>query len=93
MSICILFFIDSNSTHKNFCRYFFRYCNYQFIADVDSEINEEIECPECHNVIELDWNEDECTQGCSHCKSSCLREEEEEYNNKEDNENSDEEDM
>lgn len=69
------------------------YCNYQFIADVDSEINEEIECPECHNVIELDWNEDECTQGCSHCKSSCLREEEEEYNNKENNENSDEDDM
>lgn len=48
---------------------------------------------ECHNVIELDWNEDECTQGCSHCKSSCLREEEEEYNNKENNENSDEDDM
>ncbi len=69
------------------------YCNYQFIADVESEMNEEVECPECHNVIELDWNEDECTQECTHCKSNCLREDEEEYNKEDDNKNNDEDDM
>ena len=30
------------------------YCNYEFIADVD-ENKTEIECPECKNMIELDW--------------------------------------
>ena len=27
------------------------YCNHEFVADVESELKEEIECPECHNVI------------------------------------------
>ncbi len=40
----------------------------QFVTDIDSEINEEVECPECHNVIELDWNEGECSHECSDCK-------------------------
>ncbi len=30
------------------------YCNYEFIIDVD-ENKTEIQCPECQNVIELDW--------------------------------------
>ena len=33
------------------------YCNYEFIIDVD-ENKTEIECPECQNVIELDWSGD-----------------------------------
>lgn len=43
------------------------YCNYEFIIDVD-ENKTEIECPECQNVIELDWSgdvEEENNQGCS----------------------------
>lgn len=44
------------------------YCNYEFIIDVD-ENKTEIECPECQNVIELDWTGDvdgeDNTQGCS----------------------------
>ena len=44
------------------------YCNYEFIIDVD-ENKTEIECPECQNVIELDWSGDivegESNQGCS----------------------------
>lgn len=43
------------------------YCNYEFIIDVD-ENKTEIECPECQNVIELDWSGDvegeSGTQGC-----------------------------
>ncbi len=31
------------------------YCNYGFIADLD-ETNSELECPQCENVIELDWS-------------------------------------
>ena len=38
------------------------YCNYEFLTDINSN-KKEIECPECHNMIELDWNgeENECT--------------------------------
>ncbi len=34
------------------------YCNNEFLAefDEDNQPKEEIECPECHNIIELDWN-------------------------------------
>ena len=50
------------------------YCNYEFIIDVD-ENKTEIECPECQNVIELDWSgeiDDEasnhdCTGDCHGC--------------------------
>lgn len=48
------------------------YCNYEFVIDVDEE-KTEVECPECHNVIELDWSgdlDDEhlgCNGGCSSC--------------------------
>ena len=47
------------------------YCNYEFIIDVD-ENKTEIECPECGNVIELDWSgdidkDDKCNGSCSGC--------------------------
>ena len=49
------------------------YCNYEFFIDVDSE-KSEIECPECKNIIELDWTGGEepedsqnCAGHCSHC--------------------------
>ncbi len=51
------------------------YCNYEFIIDVD-ENKTEIECPECQNIIELDWSgdvdgeeQDECQgeNGCHGC--------------------------
>ena len=32
------------------------YCNYNFMTEVD-EGQDEIECPECGNLIELDWEE------------------------------------
>lgn len=50
------------------------YCNYEFFIDVDEE-KTEIQCPECGNMIELDWsgNPDEeedsgCNGSCSGCK-------------------------
>lgn len=45
------------------------YCNHEFVADVEEELKEEIECPECHNIIELDW--DGKDDGCDGCCSSC----------------------
>lgn len=50
------------------------YCNYEFIIDME-ENKTEIQCPECENIIELDWsgdiNDDDgntgCNGECSHC--------------------------
>ena len=43
------------------------YCNNEFIIDVD-ENKTEVECPECKNIIELDWTggeaDDEQQGGC-----------------------------
>lgn len=44
------------------------YCNYEFVSDIGSDIKE-VECPECHNIIELDWNQEEedCQGHCGGC--------------------------
>ena len=49
------------------------YCNYEFFIDVDED-KTEIECPECNNIIELDWtgdldndSEDNCSGHCGGC--------------------------
>ncbi len=62
------------------------YCNYEFIIDVD-ENKTEIECPECQNIIELDWsgdvdeevqqNDQEFCQGDCHGCNGCGSNEEE----------------
>lgn len=50
------------------------YCNNEFVIDVNEE-KTEVECPECKNIIELDWSgnldeENGCNGSCSHC-SGC----------------------
>ena len=53
------------------------YCNYEFFIDVD-ENKTEVECPECKNMIELDWSgdiddnsdSDVCNGDCHGC-SGC----------------------
>ncbi len=53
------------------------YCNHEFTTDISSEVNTEVECPECHNMIELDWNgdeEEECAHNCSGCGHDCSAE-------------------
>lgn len=49
------------------------YCNYEFISDINSDTNTEVECPECHNIIELDWNAED--DGCSECSHHCAEHE------------------
>lgn len=53
------------------------YCEHEFIIDTCEE-NKKIECPECKNIIELDWSGDldeesgcsgQC-HGCSGCEES-----------------------
>ncbi len=57
------------------------YCNYEFVTDIDSN-KKEVECPECHNMIELDWNAEEQEGGeyTGHCCSceGCENEEDDE---------------
>lgn len=79
------------------------YCNHEFTTDINSEVNTEVECPECHNMIELDWNgdeEEECTHNCSGCGHDCSSELAEELGiepempiEEKDEENNNEEDM
>lgn len=66
------------------------YCNYEFIIDVD-ENRTEIECPECNNIIELDWTGDpdndeqgsNCSGHCGGC-SGCGNDEEDMQDNEDD---------
>jgi len=52
------------------------YCNYEFTTDIEDEKNEIVQCPECQNVIEIDWNSEEelenCSGSCSSCHSKCI---------------------
>ncbi len=45
------------------------YCDYEFIAGNTSKNTDVIECPKCHKMIELDWNDEECD--CESCSSCC----------------------
>ena len=49
------------------------YCNTEFEAYVDEDLKE-IKCPECSNIIELDWtgnidddDHGDCSGNCDHC--------------------------
>ncbi len=54
------------------------YCDEDFIISNESKSSSEIECPNCHNIIELDWNDSsECDGCCNKCKEQCYEEEEE----------------
>ncbi len=57
------------------------YCNAEFVVDID-ENKTEVECPECKNMIELDWSgetedDESCSGHCSGC-SGCEPEEDDE---------------
>lgn len=55
------------------------YCGKEFVMQME-ELKDEVECPECKNIIELDWNGDvsDCsTGGCSGCSGKCNYDEDE----------------
>ena len=47
------------------------YCNEEFVEDFSKGIKNEVRCPECDNVIELDWHEESCGCGCDDDKCDC----------------------
>lgn len=70
------------------------YCNHEFVADIEDELKEEIECPECHNKIELDWDgedDDCCSGGCCGCghHDECDSDEEDSNTDSEEKDNND----
>lgn len=67
------------------------YCNHEFVSDIDSK-NKEVKCPECGNIIELDWNEEEHDCG-GHCGSCGGCGHEEEYDDSEEQQENNEDDM
>jgi len=67
------------------------YCNHEFVASVEDELKEEIECPKCHNIIELDWDGEEEEEGCSgHCCSCGFHDD---CESEDDEENDEDDDM
>jgi len=46
------------------------YCNHQFSSNIDLEDTTEIQCPECKNMIELDWNDEDDEEQCKRKLSS-----------------------
>lgn len=53
------------------------YCNNEFVIEMD-ELKDEVRCPECKNMIELDWNDGECGEDdCSCCNGHCKNEHDE----------------
>ena len=46
------------------------YCNSEFMIEMD-ENKKEIECPECKNIIELDWSGDVDDQPDNNCQGNC----------------------
>ena len=53
------------------------YCDAEFSVEISDELKDEVQCPECKNVIELDWDE-ECEHDCSGCHHECDHSEHEE---------------
>ena len=62
------------------------YCNAEFIEDFSNGIKYEVRCPECDNVIELDWNEEDLEDDTENSLNSEGNRNNSEYND-------DEEDM
>ncbi len=46
------------------------YCNSEFVIDMD-ENKKEVECPDCKNIIELDWSGDIDDEPDTGCQGSC----------------------
>ena len=71
-------FCKGDQMHDNDMDYEFEimcpYCNYEFVTGQETNLKDEIECPNCHNVIELDW-EDYCDGECNNCGNHCYSEE------------------
>lgn len=60
------------------------YCDFEFIAEINGK--NEVPCPNCNNIIELDWNDEEeeaCSGHCAGCHG-CEEEDNDEEENDDD---------
>lgn len=59
--------------HDNDCEFEITcpYCGYEFLTDESYKSETEIKCPQCHEMIELDWKEEKCAGDCHSCGSQC----------------------
>ena len=57
-------FLDEDYEFEVVCPY----CNNNFTSDINLYEIKELKCPECNNVIELDWDEEE-SKGCGKCQN------------------------
>ena len=89
---CDIYEDDENYEFEIVCPY----CNYEFTTDIADEEKEEIKCPQCNNIIELDWNSDEeyfCSGNCSHCSDEQVAEDEKKYKTTNEEDKNEDEDM
>ncbi len=59
--------------HDNDCEFEITcpYCGFEFLTDESYKSETEIKCPQCHEMIELDWKEEKCSGECQSCGSQC----------------------
>lgn len=63
----------SDQMHDNDCEFEITcpYCGFEFLTDESYKSETEIKCPQCHEMIELDWKEEKCMGDCQSCGSQC----------------------
>ena len=63
----------SDQMHDNDCEFEITcpYCGFEFLTDESYKTETEIKCPQCHEMIELDWKEEKCSGECQSCGSHC----------------------
>lgn len=71
-------YMDESADFEILCPY----CEKEFVVQLD-ELKDEVECPECKNLIELDWNE--CgDEGCGHDCHGCHGHHDDDYDEDDD---------
>ncbi len=87
--------VDEDITYDDECEFEITcpYCGFEFIADDNAKGKEQVKCPKCHKIIELDW--DMCDEDCENCHQhdslNVAEKDDEQYKN--DNEQNNEDDM
>lgn len=71
------------------------YCNAEFVEDFTDGFKHEVKCPECDNIVQLEWCQDEeCDCGHEHnCNGECAENNNNEENDDDLEEDDDEDDM
>lgn len=55
------------------------YCNFEFVTESENNQKKEVKCPNCNNIIELEWENNEENNNRNIIKSSEKRDEDDEF--------------